>query len=344
MRIPLLLLAAAVSPLIPAAIAQTAPVPSATQNDLTVQAPSGPVQGMLQDTPGGPARAFLGIPYAAPPVGPLRWKPPVAAATWTAVRPATAFGPRCMQPTLYDDMFFRDPGQSEDCLSLNIWAPPTSASAGKPGKKLPVMLWVYGGGFTTGSTSEPRQDGAHLSTKGVIVVTFNYRLGIFGFMTHPELAAESPAHAAGNYGLLDAVAALQWLHANISAFGGDPGNVTIFGESAGSFAVSALMASPLAHGLFAHAIGESGGAFGGPTLRFKPAEIREATDAEFARTRLHAESLAALRALTAQQLLDSTAPHPPARPDRTSAPMWMACSCRRRLPRSLRRASRMTYP
>ena len=307
MRTPALPLAA-VSLLLALSASLVSPAQTTPAASLTVQAPAGPVLGTVRSTSQGTftgtARAFLGIPYAAPPVGPLRWKPPVPAAKWTAPRPATTFGPRCMQPTLYDDMFFRDPGQSEDCLSLNIWTPVTA----KAGQKLPVMLWIYGGGFTTGSTSEPRQEGAHLATKGVVVVTFNYRLGIFGFFTHPELAAESPQHAAGNYGLLDAVAALTWVHANIAAFGGDPANVTIFGESAGSFAVSSLMASPLAHGLFAHAIGESGGAFGGPTLRFQPAAAREEKDADFARTQLHADSLAALRALPAEQLLAAVTP------------------------------------
>lgn len=261
-----------------------------------VTASAGSVLGMLQQSKGGPARAFLGIPYAAPPVGPLRWQPPAAPAKWTGTRDATKFGSRCMQPALYDDMFFRDPGISEDCLTLNIWTPAKA-------KKLPVMFWIYGGGFTTGSTSEPRQDGAHLSTKGVVAVSFNYRLGIFGFFVNGELAAESAHHASGNYGLLDAVAALQWVQANIAAFGGDPSNVTIFGESAGSFAVSALMASPLAHGLFAHAIGESGGAFGGPTLAFEPIVKREAKDADFTRTQLHATTLAELRAVPAEELL-----------------------------------------
>jgi para-nitrobenzyl esterase len=267
--------------------------------DLMVKAPAGSVRGTMQTTKGGPARAFLGIPYAAPPIGDLRWKPDAPASKWTGVRQATSFGSRCMQPSLYDDMFFRDPGQSEDCLTLNVWTPPNA----KPGAKLPVMVWIYGGGFATGGTSEPRQDGAHLATKGVIVVTFNYRLGIFGFYTHPELAAESPSHAAGNYGLMDAVAALHWVRANIKAFGGDSNNVTIFGESAGSFAVSALMASQEGHGLFEHAIGESGGALGGPTLRFAPAAARETKDAEFAHTELHADTLAALRAIPAEQLL-----------------------------------------
>ncbi len=268
---------------------------------LTVTAPAGSVSGHRQNTSGGAAYAFLGIPYAAPPVGASRWKPPAPAPRWTGTRDAASFGSRCMQPSLYDDMFFRDPGESEDCLTLNIWKP---AAAG--GKKLPVIFWIYGGGFTTGSTSEPRQDGAHLATKGVIVVTFNYREGIFGFFTHPELIAESPEHAAGNYGLLDAVAALKWVQTNISAFGGDPSNVTIFGESAGSFAVSDLMASPLAKALFAHAIGESGGAFGGPTLRLETVAARSEKDADFARTVMHANSLAELRAMPADQLLTAS--------------------------------------
>ncbi len=281
-------------------------LPTLAQSTI-VQAPAGTVQGRLEDTKGGKSRAFLGIPYAAPPTGPLRWKPPAPAPKWTGSRDATAFGSRCMQPHLFGDMYFRDPGPSEDCLTLNVWTPAAS------NEKLPVMLWIYGGGFVTGSTSEPRQDGAYLATKGVIVVSFNYREGIFGFFTHPELIAESPNHAAGNYGLLDAVAALQWVRANIAAFGGDPANVTIFGESAGSFAVSSLMASPLAKGLFTHAIGESGGAFGGPPsggLSYQPAAARSERDADWARTALHADTLAQLRALPAEQLL--AAAYPPA--------------------------------
>ncbi len=285
-------------PFATALFAQTNPAPPTAQ----VQAPAGAVQGKIEDTKGGPARAFLGIPYAAPPIGPLRWKPPAPAGKWTGVRDATAFGARCMQTHFFDDMVFRDPGLSEDCLTLNVWTPANAM----PASKLPVMFWIYGGGFVTGSTSEPRQDGAHLATKGVIVVSFNYREDIFGFFTHPELIAESPQHAAGNYGLLDAVAALQWVRANIAAFGGDPANVTIIGESAGSFAVSSLMASPLAKGLFERAIGESGGAFGGAAsgpLRYQLAAVRAEKDADFARTELHADTLAQLRALSADQLL-----------------------------------------
>jgi para-nitrobenzyl esterase len=293
------LLAAAALLVLPSAFLHAQPA-----GNLLVKAPAGSLQGSMQTTQGGPARAFLGIPYAAPPVGDLRWKPDAPAPTWTGVRQATTFGSRCMQPALFDDMFFRDPGPSEDCLTLNIWTPANAS----PSARLPVMFWIYGGGFNTGGSSEPRQDGAHLATKGVIVVSFNYRLGIFGFYTHPELAAESPTHSAGNYGLMDAVAALRWVRANISSFDGDPNNVTIFGESAGSFAVSGLMASPTAHGLFEHAIGESGGALGGPTLRFDPVATREAKDADFARDKLHADTLAALRALPAEQLLAAAGP------------------------------------
>src|ERR1700691_5843252 len=232
-------------------------------NSLVVKTDQGKVQGKMSAD--GQARDFLGIPFAAPPVGPLRWKPPQPAAKWHGVRQAASFGSRCMQQAHYDDMVFRDPGESEDCLTLNVWAP-----AQKSKTKLPVMVWIFRGGFAGGGTPEPRQDGEHLTRKGVLVVSMNYRLGIFGFFATKELAAEDPHHAAGNYGLMDEWAALQWVRRNIAAFGGDPDNVTIFGESAGSFAVSAQMASPLAKGLFAHAIGESGGAFASRELNFPP--------------------------------------------------------------------------
>src|ERR1700733_3074289 len=199
---------------------------------------------------------FKGIPFAAPPVGELRWKEPQPVSPWKGVSKATEFGARCMQALIYEDMVFRDAGPSEDCLYLNVWTPGVSAKT-----KLPVMVWIYGGGFQAGATSEPRQDGEHLAHKGVVVVSMNYRLGIFGFFVHPGLAAESPHHAAGNYGLMDQTAALRWVQRNVNAFGGDPNNVTIFGESAGSFSVSAQVASPLAKGLFQKAIDESGGAF-----------------------------------------------------------------------------------
>ena len=211
--------------------------------------------GTVEGKDDGKVKAFLGIPYAAPPVGDLRWKAPAPATKWTGVKKATEFGFHCMQGKVFGDMVFHDPGGSEDCLTLNVWVPDKHIDP-----KMPVMVWIYGGGFVAGTTSESRQEGSHLAQQGVIVVSMNYRLGVFGFMVHPELAKESGYNAAGNYGLLDQLAALKWVHDNIAAFGGDPENVTIFGESAGSFSVSAQMASPLAKGLFQKAIGESGAA------------------------------------------------------------------------------------
>jgi para-nitrobenzyl esterase len=259
--------------------------------------------GMVEGKDDGAVHAFLGIPYAAPPVGDLRWKPPAAAANWTGVRKATEFGNHCMQGKIYGDMDFRDPGGSEDCLTLNVWAPAKTVGA-----KLPVMVWIYGGGFEAGTTSEARQDGTHLAQQGVIVVSMNYRLGVFGFFVHPELAKESGHNAAGNYGLLDQTAALRWVHENIAAFGGDPGNVTIFGESAGSFSVSAQMASPLAKGLFQKAIGESGGAFFSGGLAFEPRSVREEKDVKLVSAKLGVSTLAELRAIPAQKLLDAFSP------------------------------------
>jgi para-nitrobenzyl esterase len=257
---------------------------------------SGPVRG--KTSVDGKVNAFLGIPYAATPTGSLRWKPPQPARSWSEVREATAFGSRCMQARVYSDMVFRDPGISEDCLTLNIWAP-----AGKNDGHLPVMVWIYGGGFVAGSTSEPRQDGENLARKGVIVVSMNYRLGIFGFFATSELAKESLQHAAGNYGLLDQAAALLWIHKNISAFGGDPDSITIFGESAGSFSVSALMASPLSRKLISRAIGESGGAFGSGGNTFSKLDSAAKENEAYSKEVLHADSLAALRAIDANQLL-----------------------------------------
>lgn len=259
--------------------------------------------GVVEGKDDGAVHTFLGIPYAAPPVGDLRWRPPQPATKWTGVRKATEFGAHCMQGKVYGDMNFRDPGGSEDCLTLNVWVPAKAPSA-----KLPVMVWIYGGGFAAGSTSEVRQDGTYLAQQGVIVVSMNYRLGIFGFFTHPELAKESGHNAAGNYGFMDQLAALKWVHENIAAFGGDPGNVTIFGESAGSFSVSAQMASPLAKGLFQRAIGESGGAFHSDGLKFEARSAREEEDVKTVSAKLGVSTLAELRAIPAQKLLDEFAP------------------------------------
>jgi len=261
----------------------------------TVKIDTGRVKGATHDG----VTAFKGIPYAAPPVGDLRWKAPQPPAKWKGVRNAREFGPRCMQGHIYNDMVFRDKGPSEDCLNLNVWTAADSAKA-----KLPVMVWVYGGGYIAGGTSEPRQDGENLAKKGVVVVSMNYRLGVFGFFANAELAKESGHDSSGNYGLLDQVAALQWVHRNISKFGGDPSQVTIFGESAGSFSVSALMATPLAQGLFERAMGESG-AFFGRVLHLKTLEQSEADDAKFAES-IGAHSLADLRAIPAKKLLEDS--------------------------------------
>ncbi len=265
-------------------------------NPLQIKTDRGKILG--KKSADGQVREFLGVPFAAPPVGPLRWKPPQPAAKWHGVRSATAFGNRCMQQPIYSDMVFRDPGNSEDCLTLNIW---TTAKDKKA--KQPVMVWIFGGGYTAGGTSEPRQDGEHLAEKGVVVVSMNYRLGIFGFFATSDLASESPHKAAGNYGLLDQWAAIEWVHKNIAAFGGDPANVTIFGESAGSFSVSAQMASPLAQGLFVHAIGESGAAFGSRALSFPTLADLERKDETFALAAFGSTSLSKLRSESAEDVL-----------------------------------------
>jgi para-nitrobenzyl esterase len=269
--------------------------------DNQVRIDSGIIEGMASADPG--VSAFLGIPFAAPPVGALRWREPRPVAPWSGVRKAVEFGPRPMQGQLYTDMIFRDKGPSEDCLYLNVWTPADSAKA-----RLPVMVWIFGGGFEAGSTSEPRQDGTNLATKGVVVVSMNYRLGIFGFFAHPWLTAESGGGPLGNYGIMDQTAALRWVQKNIAAFGGDPGNVTIFGESAGSFSVSLQMASRDARGLFQKAIGESGSMVGTRRLpternsRVYPLARAEAAGVRFADA-IGVKSLDELRAMPAAKLL-----------------------------------------
>ncbi|UBZ13001.1 carboxylesterase family protein [Flagellimonas marinaquae] len=207
--------------------------------------------GMVQGSAEGDLTVFKGIPFAAPPVGDLRWKAPQPIEPWEGVKKTTEFGPAPMQGGNPPS------GKSEDCLYLNIWSPAKS-----PDEKIPVLVWIYGGGFSFGSTSEPVYDGTNLAKKGVILVSIPYRVGQLGFLAHPELSAENPNNVSGNYGLLDMIAGLEWIQKNIAAFGGDPNKVTIFGESAGGIAVSMLCASPLAKGLFQGAISQSGGSFG----------------------------------------------------------------------------------
>ncbi len=244
--------------------------------------------------------SFKGVPYASAPMGALRWQPPVPEDAWKGVRDAKEFGPRCMQGRLFDDMIFRDPGPSEDCLTVNVWTPDISGK-----QSLPVMFWIHGGGFVAGASSEPRQDGTNLAKRGVVVVSLNYRMGVFGFFTHAGLSKDSTHHASGNYGLLDMVAALNWVQDDIAEFGGDPNKVTIFGESAGSFAVSDLMASPLAKGLFARAIGESGAAFSRTSLEVTTLEQSEEDNEKFAKS-IGEPTLGGMRALPADKLLDAS--------------------------------------
>ena len=260
-------------------------------------------QGLLSGATGKQpdVRVYRGIPFAAPPVGELRWKGPQPPAAWKGVREAKEFSHACWQtPYPATAVLYRSelPPLSEDCLYLNIWT-----AAKSPKAKLPVMVWIHGGGFTRGHADSRAYDGESLARKGVIVVTINYRLGIFGFFAHPELTAESKHHASGNYALLDQLAALQWVKKNIAAFGGDPGRVTIFGESAGSWAVNALMASPLAKGLFHRAIGESGGIFSSmPTLaESEKAGVRLTTELG-----IEQHELKVLRERSAEELLKAT--------------------------------------
>lgn len=234
------------------------PVQTKTEN--------GMIEG-LYDTSTG-LQLYLGVPYAQPPVGELRWKAPQPLHHWSGVKDAKKFSSRAVQGIVFGDMKARSDGLSEDCLYLNIWTP-----AKRNTKGLPVLVYFYGGGFVAGDGSEPRYDGASMAKKGIVTVTVNYRLNIFGFFAHPELSAEASYKASGNYGLLDQAAALTWASKNIAAFGGDPKKITIAGESAGSIAVSALMASPLSKGLIAGAIGESGAAIH-PTMA--PVSLSEA--------------------------------------------------------------------
>ena len=258
----------------------------------TAKVEQGELKGSVEDG----LSVYRGVPFAAPPVGDLRWRAPQPAAHWEGVRSAEKFAPQCMQSI---------PGiaTSEDCLYLNVWSPAKSASA-----KVPVLVWIYGGGFSVGGTSVPTYSGEQLAKKGVVLVSIGYRLGALGFLAHPGLSAESAQHVSGNYGLLDMIAALAWIQKNIAAFGGDPGKVTIFGESAGGIAVSELCSSPLAKGLIQGAISESGGSFGhfraggAPGENMRTLALAERSGVDLA-LNLGAKSVADLRRLPAEKLV-----------------------------------------
>lgn len=245
---------------------------------------------------------FRGIPYAAPPVGVRRWRPAEPTPAWSEPLVADRFGPDCMQTSTMDvlthperDFFYHPPSlTSEDCLYLNVWTPAQRELA-----KLPVMVWIHGGGEVQGSGSWPLYDGAALARKGVVLVTLNYRLGIFGRFALAELTAESPQHSSGAYDVSDLIQALRWVHSNIGAFGGDPDNVTIFGQSSGAMYVAALMTAPLARGLFSKAIGESGFAFYDPVLTLSAAEAKSRSFA----SSISQPTLAGLRDMPAADLL-----------------------------------------
>ncbi|CAN7538806.1 carboxylesterase family protein [Trinickia sp. LjRoot230] len=264
-----------------------------------VKLPHGVIKGTSERVAQTTLRVFRGIPYAAPPTGEFRWREPQPVARWAGVRHAAQFGPRCMQPS-DDELTFRSREMSEDCLYLNVWTPAADERA-----KLPVLVYFHGGRFETGDGSEPRYDGANLAARGMVTVTLNSRLGVFGFLAHQDAARESPQGAAGNYGFLDQHAALRWVRENIALFGGDPDQVTIAGQLAGSVAVSAHMASPLSRGLFARAIGESGSAF--KPVNFWPKDFAEETATKFG-GHLVTTTLSELRAVSAERLLQATSP------------------------------------
>lgn len=257
-----------------------------------VKVDGGIIQGIISDD----LTIFKGVPFAAPPVGDLRWKAPQPVVKWQGVKQTTEYAPSPMQGGNPPS------GKSEDCLYLNIWTPAKSAK-----EKLPVLVWIYGGGFSFGSTAEPVHNGEHLARKGVVLVSIAYRVGQIGFLAHPELSAENPHGVSGNYGLLDQIAGLKWIQNNIAAFGGDPGKVTIFGESAGGISVSMLCASPLAKGLFHGAISQSGGSFGPtrpttyPGENMKTLEQAEQEGIAYAE-RAGASSIAELRKMNANDL------------------------------------------
>jgi para-nitrobenzyl esterase len=293
---------------------------SAADSGPVVTVTGGRVRGAMLEK--GRGAVFKGVPYAQPPVGELRWREPVPLKPWTGVREAAAFGPVCAQlPGIVPNAAEIS---REDCLYLNVWTPEWPS-----GPSQPVMVWIPGGGNSAGGSSQPQFDGEPLAGRGIILVTVNYRLGSFGFFAHPALTSESPHHASGNQGILDQIAALKWVRANIAGFGGDPKNVTPFGESAGSLDVSVLMTSPLAKGLFVRAIGESGAVILlGDPLTLHPAEQR---GVEFA-ARWKVPPGASLQDLRAVPSATILATEPTPRPP--GCPIWglrlMATSSRNR--------------
>ena len=256
---------------------------------------NGTIEGLYNTHTG--IQTYFGIPFAQPPVGNLRWKAPQPVSNWKGVKETKKFGPRPMQTIVWGDMNSRSDGVSEDCLYLNVWTP-----AKRNTKDLPVLVYFYGGGNVAGDASEPRYDGESMAKQGIVVVTCNYRLNVFGFLAHAELSAEAPYKASGNYGMLDQLAALQWVQKNIAAFGGNPAKVTIAGESAGSIGVSYQMASPLSRRLIAGAIGESGAGIN-PTMSPVPLADAEKTGAEFVKNAGYS-SIKELRALPARDIYE----------------------------------------
>jgi para-nitrobenzyl esterase len=277
-------------------VAATSPIAQAKSSKTLTE--SGTISGVRE----GGLSVYKGVPFAAPPVGDLRWRPPVPVTPWTGTRKANAFAPACMQVGV-SMPGETPPAVSEDCLYLNIWTPAKGAIKIKRAhERLPVIVWMYGGGYINGSASMPLYWGDRLAHKGVIVVTIAYRLGPLGFLAHPELTRESAYHSSGNYGLMDQIAALEWIQRNIAAFGGDPKNVTIAGQSSGAISVSILMASPRAKGLFQRAIGESGGLFEPTQLAPKYLLANAERDGEKCAASLGAASLQELRRLPASKL------------------------------------------
>lgn len=270
-------------------------LPAQEANAVQVTTENGIIEGFLDAESG--LHHFFGIPFAQPPVGDLRWKAPQPLNDWSGIKQTKEFGPAPVQANVFGDMEFRSKEQSEDCLYLNVWVP-----SGENVRDLPVLVYFYGGGFVAGDASEPRYDGAAMAQRGMVVVTTNYRLNIFGFFAHPDLSEEAPYNASGNYGLLDQNAALQWVQNNIEAFGGNPEKVTIAGESAGSISVSAQMASPLSRDLIAGAIGESGAAIE-PTMAPVSLEEAEQNGREFAEAAGY-DAVEELRDLATRELFE----------------------------------------